>query len=687
MDPTRIGFYTKTFEINETTGSGVNGVDYLVHVTVTGLGKEVSGSTTFTVSRWGCDSCHKPGGEHPWSGNGTIGKEGSVLGEANSNTTYFDLSVLTNGSWTHSSPYAFYATHESIVKKGCGGSCHPDDNQVECTECHTNYLSGQHSNVAVETEPYTSCSNSSCHGHLTDSSVGNTGNVANCYPNCSAANCHPISYIDNFTITSQDGAIDTVPQWLNTTTGTPRDIAIHPNPDNAIVNCSFCHNSFHNIFDGPDTLTCGDCHNESNDYSIHNGTVPSASYEYSANCTECHNFSDSHQIDIHNTITPACSDCHNEVNHSSYNSTGVNCLECHNDNLLNYSGSLLTNGTYMANTSIHSKDYLVPDCTACHIGYNNHSSYDTNGVYCTSCHNNATLDYNNARNLLFNGTTYNTTYNTNTSIHTTTNSEMIPNCTDCHGSPEYQTHLGNQTNVSLGLAANCTQCHDDQILNYTGTILPVQGNYNTGSEIHTTSRTLMLPGQTLDYNDNCGVCHYQVYDYGYDLHSGGSYCSACHYGDYMEYQDTFEDKPIEHSENITRLSCTQCHFNWTKMNSSINEPVYYVNGTMFNDSVHSLQTGIECRDCHTNAHPPPEYSWKWCECCHSYQSDPLNETDRHNVTSDPWNYKIDDNSVVNITDCTTCHNATQYNTSKETFNRAAGKDCRYCHTYPDKEYF
>lgn len=63
MNKTRTGFYTMTFEVNETTGVD----DYLVHVDVVGLGKEVSGATTFTVDRWGCDDCHKPGEDHGWT--------------------------------------------------------------------------------------------------------------------------------------------------------------------------------------------------------------------------------------------------------------------------------------------------------------------------------------------------------------------------------------------------------------------------------------------------------------------------------------------------------------------------------------------------------------------------------------------------------------------------------------------
>ncbi|MBN2488718.1 MAG: hypothetical protein JXA98_06795, partial [Methanosarcinaceae archaeon] len=75
------------------------------------------------------------------------------------------------------------------------------------------------------------------------------------------------------------------------------------------------------------------------------------------------------------------------------------------------------------------------------------------------------------------------------------------------------------------------------------------------------------------------------------------------------------------------------------------------------------------------------------ECCHSYQSDPINDTDRHNITLKPQYYLVGGTPVVDITDCTTCHNATLYETSKSTFNRTSGKDCRYCHTYPDQTYY
>ncbi len=69
------------------------------------------------------------------------------------------------------------------------------------------------------------------------------------------------------------------------------------------------------------------------------------------------------------------------------------------------------------------------------------------------------------------------------------------------------------------------------------------------------------------------------------------------------------------------------------------------------------------------------------ECCHVVQNDPINDNDRHNVTNDPLNYIIGVVPVVNITNCTVCHDATAYNASVDTY---ATNKCRYCHEYADK---
>jgi predicted CXXCH cytochrome family protein len=123
-------------------------------------------------------------------------------------------------------------------------------------------------------------------------------------------------------------------------------------------------------------------------------------------------------------------------------------------------------------------------------------------------------------------------------------------------------------------------------------------------------------------------------------------------------------------------ACKSCHFELTDSDA-------YVNETMFNASVHET---VDCTQCHINTqmnHPIEEYTWKWCECCHSYQSDPLNESDRHNVTMDPANYSVNGVDVLLITNCTECHDKTAYENSKQNFNSSTTRQCRWCHSYPD----
>jgi hypothetical protein len=160
-----------------------------------------------------------------------------------------------------------------------------------------------------------------------------------------------------------------------------------------------------------------------------------------------------------------------------------------------------------------------------------------------------------------------------------------------------------------------------------------------------------------------------------------------------------------HDENLTIPTwewdeqCDDCHY---KLNNSDVEE-YYVNETMFNQAVHR---DVNCTLCHvyiadqpTNWHPIAEYYWKWCECCHSYaeyywkwcecchsyQTDPINESDRHNVTTTPSTYSVRGTNVLDITDCTTCHNATAYNATVDYYTTIdTTNECRYCHAYPDK---
>ncbi|PPA78430.1 MAG: hypothetical protein C00003105_00580 [ANME-2 cluster archaeon HR1] len=315
----RKGFYDASFTITDADAGGA-GFDgsvpnvFTISVSVNYDSMDFSGITkTFGVGRWGCDRCHlgydwidglnNPIAReiYPWSYFPDGGPEGphnwkNILGGNGADETTFNISYLTDSTFTHTpSDYLNeYPYHEKTNRKqpwhdNCT-PCHIGsgrlryDSQdtselpwlvyaksevVECTFCHgmdggynttywpdtPGYAYGEHYKVSPpdgeQKDPYLSrqsCSNALCHGHINSSKPGA---IDNAYPTC--ADCHPISFGSN------------VPQWMDTTSGDPRDIGGHPyegNNDKAVVNCSFCHNQFHSLYDGSNVLSCIDCHNQ-----------------------------------------------------------------------------------------------------------------------------------------------------------------------------------------------------------------------------------------------------------------------------------------------------------------------------------------------------------------------------------------------------------------------------------------
>jgi len=405
---------------------------------------------------------------------------------------------------------------------------------------------------------------------------------------------------------------------------------------------------------------CGDCHTGQD-----------------LDCAECHTdlFRGTHADVSGNTLTERCNYCHD--GYDDYTNTGIaepvpacNTSGCHNGQHED-KPAMLHKGTHADNkvdcgychNNMHS--IFEPSCGMCHQTKDDHSEeYEVN---CSICHDNKPMVYTGVK--LYNSTEekYNTTYYTNADVHS---DNLIPECTACHGSPQYTNHLG---------AASCTQCHDNATLDYTGDVLPEEEIYHTNATIHTTNRTLILPNQTLTYNDNCAVCHRQIYgDMTPGEHSNNTNCSACHWGPYIEYQGVVQDKPIEHTTEMDRVSCFKCHTDWTMLEKT-GKTQYWVNATMYNASVHGTRPGTDCTQCHTDYHPPPEYKWKWCDCCHVVQSDPVNDVDRHTITASP--------DTLDVTDCTQCHDETSYDNSVARYGGASAEyNCRWCHTYPDQEY-
>jgi hypothetical protein len=171
---------------------------------------------------------------------------------------------------------------------------------------------------------------------------------------------------------------------------------------------------------------------------------------------------------------------------------------------------------------------------------------------------------------------------------------------------------------------------------------------------------------------------------GYYNHSLSNYsdanCKECHGKFLSNWSNTTS---LEFVHNVGRGECWGCHYDFAYMNNTRNRPGKFVNETLFNNSVHGDPTEINCWDCHTYAHPPPESGWKWCESCH-VANQSTSDPNRHNLTSDPQNNVFNStDSVMDITDCTECHDADLYDTATATYNSTSGKDCRYCHTFPD----
>ncbi|MDI6888659.1 MAG: cytochrome c3 family protein [Methanocellales archaeon] len=339
-------------------------------------------------------------------------------------------------------------------------------------------------------------------------------------------------------------------------------------------------------------------------------------------------------------------------------------------------------------------DYTL--CTDCHGGKSRHN--DT--LDCTKCHGNATNKIHPILYLASDGT------------FSTSNVSAV-NCISCHQEgymgPQVSDPL-HHSEVNTGqrwgdywtddLSA-CTYCHDDT--KHDAIALGRPANWKGDN----------IVGSSVNNSYWCAGCHYQGYQSGAHSYenmvntfngsglnippeiTNGTYapnvtgfyehvcanwsdalCKECHGKFVSGYNVT------ELMHNVSDGSCGNCHYDFAYMNDARNAPTKYVNSTMFNASVHGPSSGIGCVDCHTTSnHPYPEYYWKWCECCHAVQSNPVDDTDRHNVTSDVRNNMVDGVSVLSIIDCKTCHNATSYENAKTNFGL-----CRWCHTYPDKTY-
>ncbi|VVB93081.1 Cytochrome c7 c [uncultured archaeon] len=339
----------------------------------------------------------------------------------------------------------------------------------------------------------------------------------------------------------------------------------------------------------------------------------------------------------------------------------VNCTECH---------------TGPNKKNIHPMTYLQPN--------GSYVTANQTAVNCTDCHQFNTLDSLLSRSPpkvtttvqhgdnILNGSVWN---NTQQPFWTNTSQQSM--CDYCHGDSRHNaTGLGGPSNWSGSNTMNssitsnsnwCAGCHykdylsgeksyGNMTLTFTGT------NRSVPPEI--TNSSSYSP-----YNVSGYYNHSLTPDYS------DSTCKGCH------SKSLSTDTINKFVHNISTGICTSCHFSYNYMNS-VGKPEQFVNSTMYNNSPHG---GLACENCHTKGHNNIG-ARKACEDCHAVQQNPITDKDRHNITAKPSEYIYNGTSVVNITDCTVCHDSTLYNSATATYGYNKTIDCNYCHTYPDKTY-
>ncbi len=463
-------------------------------------------------------------------------------------------------------------------------------------------------------------------------------------PSCYGAGCHSIK---NTNLTS----VSTLDTSLNDARGNPRtrysdnppSASGNPlkNHTNSKVSCVLCHNPMHNVTK-PDPTPAN-----------------SNSYTEDSQCKTCHSPKTEHNSQV------KCTTCHSQ--------------DVHDIKYFNTTGSYVkTQGN-------------AGNCTTCHqqtAAWNTLLTQPKVGTYTGSGPPQIPVPLNHSDNA---------TAGQRWGSYWTTGDDLSA-CNYCHGDTKHSAvALGrpaswkgsNTVNSSINATNTwCASCH------YQG--------YSSGSDSYA-DMTSRFAGDGLSVPPEItGNSTYAPSGTsGYFNHSLGNYsdrmCSYCHDG--LAGSAT-NISAFLHNVGMGKR-CENCHFSFSKMNNTFGRPTKYMNETLFTQSVHGrssvFPSVIFCTSCHTvirNAtdfhlsidpgkFTPPESGWRWCEDCHVVnQSTP--DPNRHNLTDRPQTNMFNaTSSVMDVTDCTKCHNATRYNNAIATYNRSSGKDCRFCHSFPD----
>ncbi|MBC2709197.1 MAG: hypothetical protein HF977_16080 [ANME-2 cluster archaeon] len=496
--------------------------------------------------------------------------------------------------------------------------------------------------------------------------------------------------------------------------------------------CYDCHNKaggpFSNVIDAPevhnhfkngtnisaywtratDSDSCMGCHNQSEMFYPFN---ESDTYRTNFSITSHYgdNRTDLVDLFVENNNTAYCSYCH--VN------TSTPFMEFENDKNIQHAGSQKCNechGDGRLHNETLTRAQTSGNCTDCHALYGVNKTDTVYEINVTAMNLGVHANVNDNMRLVASAPPINDP-----------NNSM---CWGCHVPGGAYPKTGHNETFNND-AYLCYECHNGTYAYNNVSNAPAVYNHfkggidikaRTDAETNSTScgygchnlSTMKVPGFDSGGNATYRVnlsqaSHYAISRPDIANESGGySECTWCHMDSTNEFIDIFLNTgPPNYTANITHASETsgciipECHnrgrihdsnltipsVNWSECESchfGLDNSDAYVNETMFDASVHG---GLNCTMCHINTqmnHPTSDYTWKWCECCHSYQADPINETDRHNVTTTPSTYSVGGTNVLDIEDCTICHNATAYNAAVGYYNSTY--NCRYCHAYPDK---
>ena len=386
------------------------------------------------------------------------------------------------------------------------------------------------------------------------------------------------------------------------------------------------HDPDHNLF-------CIQCHGPMHTITKPNATVETNTYTEDLHCVACHKPG---RTEHNGTVN--CTICHSQDAHRImfFNGTGSfnqgksdagNCTTCHQDRMW---ATILSSSNVSTYTGSSAPSIAKPlnHSDNASAGARWGSYWTTDQSACEYCHNKTYHSSNALGRLSY--------WNGNNTINSSVDSNSTW-CASCH-------YEGYESG---------TENYTDMVTKFTNDGVPIPPEITTGEH---------APNTTLGFYEHIFT----------DDHSD-RLCRECHE---KKVNASSHATPFMH--NLTAGDCENCHYDATFLINKERSDKF-VNSTMYEASVHGNRTNIWCWDCHTTSnHPPEEYYWKWCECCHSYQSDFLNETSRHNVRETPGE------SILSSTNCTVCHDETGYYNATGYYNSSAEHECRWCHILPDR---